>query len=293
MKIVYKILFALINFTLFFVVVNAATASEEYTYSCDYRFSNGEGKYINYRIKATNLHGNFLSIGGYENKLTIYILSEDNMYEPINGCVGNGKYYNSPDKNGKLCILTEGYDKINYLKESFSSGTPQCPRMYLRNSYDKGFSLTVSSQLDNEGGTEANTIGLNCYEEGSNDSKRCNEVKPVIINDSDNNLSNNNNNNSGGMIDISEEEMTCSELLGPNLTAIIKVLITAMRIIGMIIVIVNSALSLVPAINNPDKLNSAKSKLISMGIVLVLVVLFPTLLRLIGNIFGYDLSCIA
>lgn len=292
MKIVYKILFALINFTLFFVVVNAATASEEYTYSCDYRFSNGEGKYINYRIKATNLHGNFLSIGGYENKLTIYILSEDNMYEPINGCVGNGKYYNSPDKNGKLCILTEGYDKINYLKESFSSGTPQCPRMYLRNSYDKGFSLTVSSQLDNEGGTEANTIGLNCYEEGSNDSKRCNEVKPVIINDSDNNLSNNNN-NSGGMIDISEEEMTCSELLGPNLTAIIKVLITAMRIIGMIIVIVNSALSLVPAINNPDKLNSAKSKLISMGIVLVLVVLFPTLLRLIGNIFGYDLSCIA
>lgn len=92
---------------------------------------------------------------------------------------------------------------------------------------------------------------------------------------------------------ISEEKMNCNDLLGPNLTKIVKMCISILRIAGMIIALVNASLAVVPAINNPDRISDAKKKCISMAIILVIIGVFPSLLKVIGNIFGYDLSCIS
>ncbi|MDD6272149.1 MAG: hypothetical protein PUA90_01340 [bacterium] len=92
---------------------------------------------------------------------------------------------------------------------------------------------------------------------------------------------------------ISEEKMNCNDLLGPNLTKIVKMCISILRIAGMIIALVNASLAVVPAITNPDKISNAKKKCISMAIVLVIIGVFPSLLTVIGNLFGYDLSCIS
>ena len=92
---------------------------------------------------------------------------------------------------------------------------------------------------------------------------------------------------------ISEEVMSCESLLGPNLTKIVKKCFGLLRIIGMIIALVNASLAVVPAVSNPDKINDAKKKCVSMAIVLVIIGVFPTILVVLGNIFGYDLTCIA
>ena len=92
---------------------------------------------------------------------------------------------------------------------------------------------------------------------------------------------------------ISEKEMSCEELLGPNLTKIVRLCFSILRIAGMIIALVNASLAVVPAITNPDKISNAKKKCISMAIVLVIIGVFPSLLTVIGNLFGYDLSCIS
>ncbi|MGM9877032.1 MAG: hypothetical protein ACI33S_00120 [Bacilli bacterium] len=92
---------------------------------------------------------------------------------------------------------------------------------------------------------------------------------------------------------ISEKEMSCEDLLGPNLTKIVRLCISILRIAGMIIALVNASLAVVPAITNPDKIKDAKRKCISMAILLVIIGVFPSLLRVIGNLFGYDLSCIS
>ena len=92
-------------------------------------------------------------------------------------------------------------------------------------------------------------------------------------------------------IDIYEGEMNCYQILGENLTKIVHLFISSLRIIGAIIAIVNMSFSIFVAIKDPDKIKSAQQKCVSMSIVLIIIGLFPTLIRIIGNLFEYDLSC--
>ena len=52
-------------------------------------------------------------------------------------------------------------------------------------------------------------------------------------------------------------------------------------------------ISLIPALiaKDSEALKKAQKKCVTMAIVLVLILLLPTLLTFIGNIFGYDLTC--
>ena len=95
-------------------------------------------------------------------------------------------------------------------------------------------------------------------------------------------------------ISIKENTLNCKELVGENLSKIIKLIITILQIAGAIIAIVNGMITLIPAVISKDAeaLKSAEKKCITMAIVLVLIILLPTLLIFLSNIFGYDLSCI-
>lgn len=92
---------------------------------------------------------------------------------------------------------------------------------------------------------------------------------------------------------ISDKDLTCEEMLGKNLTKILKFALEILSIAGAIIAIVNSMISLIPALiaKDAEALKKAQSKCITMAIVLVLILLLPTLLTFMGNIFGYDLTC--
>ncbi len=88
--------------------------------------------------------------------------------------------------------------------------------------------------------------------------------------------------------------LTCEKLIGENMYKIVHFIITSLRIIGAIIAIVNGMISFIPALvaKDGEALKTAQKKCINMAIVLVLIILLPTLLTFIGNIFNYDLSCI-
>ncbi len=92
---------------------------------------------------------------------------------------------------------------------------------------------------------------------------------------------------------IDPKDLTCEEMLGKNLTKILKFALEVLSIVGAIVAIVNSMISLIPALiaKDAEALKKAQSKCITMAIVLVLILLLPTLLTFIGNIFGYDLTC--
>ena len=92
---------------------------------------------------------------------------------------------------------------------------------------------------------------------------------------------------------IDPEDLTCEEMLGKNLTKILKFALEVLSIAGAIIAIVNSMISLIPALiaKDAEALKKAQSKCITMAIVLVLILLLPTLLTFMGNIFGFDLTC--
>lgn len=92
---------------------------------------------------------------------------------------------------------------------------------------------------------------------------------------------------------IDPKDLTCEEMLGKNLTKILKFTLEVLSIVGAIIAIVNSMISLIPALiaKDAEALKKAQSKCITMAIVLVLILLLPTLLTFMGNIFGYDLTC--
>ncbi len=92
---------------------------------------------------------------------------------------------------------------------------------------------------------------------------------------------------------IDEKDMNCEEMLGENLTKILKFAIEVLSIVGAIIAIVNAMISLIPALiaKDADALKKAQKKCVNMAIVLVLILLLPTLIIFIGRLFGYDLSC--
>lgn len=90
-------------------------------------------------------------------------------------------------------------------------------------------------------------------------------------------------------------EESCSDILGPTMTEIVKLGIDIVRIGGAIIAIVNGMLKLIPAIMSKDAnaLKKATDKCITMAIVLAVICLFPTILHIIGTLFKFDMSCIA
>ncbi len=94
---------------------------------------------------------------------------------------------------------------------------------------------------------------------------------------------------------ISKEILTCEELLGENLLKIVSFIMDSLRIVASIIAIVNAMIILLPAVvsKDADALKKSEKKLITLAIVLVLIILLPTFITVIGNIFGYDLSCFA
>ena len=86
----------------------------------------------------------------------------------------------------------------------------------------------------------------------------------------------------------------CTTLLGPNLTKIVSVGITAIQIIGAILAIVKGMITLIPAImaKDSDGLKKSQKKLVLMAIILLCIFLLRYLVRWIGSILGYDISCI-
>ena len=87
---------------------------------------------------------------------------------------------------------------------------------------------------------------------------------------------------------------TCRELLGQNLTAIVKMSITILQIVGAIIAVVKGMMSLIPSIiaKDADALKKASSTLQKMAIILVIIFLFKPLLNFLGTILGFDISCL-
>ena len=86
----------------------------------------------------------------------------------------------------------------------------------------------------------------------------------------------------------------CSQLLGPNLTAVVKASITILQIAGAIIAIVKGMMTLIPPIlaKDADALKKASKTLINMAIILVIIFLFKPLLKFMGNLLDFDTSCI-
>ncbi len=86
----------------------------------------------------------------------------------------------------------------------------------------------------------------------------------------------------------------CSDILNENLSKLVKLCITILRIAGAVIAVVNGMIALIPAVvsKNPDALKKAGHKCMLMGVILLAIGVFPTLLRVIAKIFGYDVSCI-
>lgn len=95
-------------------------------------------------------------------------------------------------------------------------------------------------------------------------------------------------------LDIYGGSMTCVQLLGPGLTKILNFAIDSIRIIGVIASIVMAMVTLIPAVNKGDQgeLNNAIRKCIWIAVVLCIIVLFPLIVRVIGKLFGFDISCI-
>lgn len=91
-----------------------------------------------------------------------------------------------------------------------------------------------------------------------------------------------------------EGGQSCIDVVGENLSKMIKLSINVLRIAGAIIAIIKGMTLLIPPIMDGDKasLQKAGKKCIKLGIILLIIGVFPTIIRFMGYIFKYDLSCI-
>lgn len=92
----------------------------------------------------------------------------------------------------------------------------------------------------------------------------------------------------------SGELSTCTELLGKNLTAIVKASLTVLQIVGAILAIIKGMMVLIPPIlaKDADALKKAGNTLTKMAIILVIIFIFRPLLKFLGTILDFDVSCI-
>ncbi len=87
----------------------------------------------------------------------------------------------------------------------------------------------------------------------------------------------------------------CEEVLLKNIgVKIIKGIVNVLRIAAAIVAIANAMITLIPAIisKDGDGLKKAGRKLVIMAVVLAIIGILPSIVYLIGQIFGYDLTCI-
>lgn len=95
-------------------------------------------------------------------------------------------------------------------------------------------------------------------------------------------------------MNFTDKAMTCTEILGKNLTKIVHFAISTLRIVAAIVAIVNGIIIMIPPVIDKDygSLNKALRKLVSMLIILAIILVFPSLVRVIGKLFEFDISCI-
>ena len=88
--------------------------------------------------------------------------------------------------------------------------------------------------------------------------------------------------------------MTCTQILGKTLTAVVKGGIIAIQIIAGIIALIKGMMVLIPPLvaKDAEALKKASGTLVKMGIILVLVLIFRPVVRLIGTILDFDITCI-
>lgn len=100
--------------------------------------------------------------------------------------------------------------------------------------------------------------------------------------------------NSDELVSISMDHMSCSQLLGVNLTKVVHTFITGIRIFGAIACIVKAMEVILPAVRkkDADALKKAGSTCVTLAIVLCVIGILPALVTLIGKIGGFDLSCL-
>ena len=87
---------------------------------------------------------------------------------------------------------------------------------------------------------------------------------------------------------------SCDEVLQKNVVKIIKGSVNVLRIAGAIVAIANAMIALIPAViaKDADGLKKASKKLVTMVVVLALIGILPSIIKLIGLMFGYDLTCL-
>lgn len=91
-----------------------------------------------------------------------------------------------------------------------------------------------------------------------------------------------------------ESGQTCTQVLGANLSKILGFSLNTLRLIGAITAIVKGMTLLIPPITSGDAsaLNKAIRKCIKLGIVLLIIGVFPSIIKFIGYLFKYDLTCV-
>ncbi len=190
-------------------------------------------------------------------------------YTPAGGLQFNGF--------GKLEV--EWQDKSNL--ENIFKNARQCPARVscnISSLFNWGAKIKVGSSSGYTGGNSG------CGELATNNGEKIDDVGnytlDLLLN--------------GSVIDISDEKLTCDQLLKKNLVNVLHLFITALRIGGAIIAIVSGMLALVPAVasDNADALKKAGKKCVYLAIILVAIGIFPTIINVIGKIAGFDLSCL-
>ena len=160
--------------------------------------------------------------------------------------------------------------------------------------FDKCDSMPATKTCEVDDSSKKIFIGSNCSNDynGDPDTEKTTETKEEY----EANYENKHGSFSGTLTTqgFGEGGETCEEILKPNLVKLIKLCIIVLRIAGAIIAIIKGMTLLIPPIMNGDKetLQKAGKKCIKLGIVLLIIGVFPTIVRFIGTVFNYDISCI-
>ena len=87
---------------------------------------------------------------------------------------------------------------------------------------------------------------------------------------------------------------TCSKVLGATVVKIIHGSVGILRIAAVIIAILSAMFTLMGAVvsKDADGLKKAEKKCVIMGIVLLGIGIFPSVVTLIASVFGFDTTCI-
>lgn len=264
----YTIVFIL---TMFLLINHVGAISTK----CDYSVKIN-GKEFKYRIEIVNIDDELITNSSKRNAqnnnywskhfIKSYYNFDRGNYDTISTRCKSADKYNIV--KGQICVLSTDEDKKDFFVAGISGSSFSCPSMYQY--------APNPSHPD-----EISFIA--------------NKTKVVTKNTDNSNGNNTAVEPSTPDITIYEGKMDCSDILGPNLTKIVHLVIKLVRIAGAVITILQATLALLPAVSSgdADALNKALKKCVTLGIILAVIGLFPTLLHLIGNLCGFDLTCIA